>query len=168
VELVLEDGTGIVTANAYATVDEVTDILSVNIHSKWSLLDPDSQKNLVIWATRILDERVRWYGTKTFETSGTAFPRVGVRDRENNPIDDNLVPRQVKIATAVLADHLTAGNPDAVDSASNLKGLKVDVIELDFDPKLAVNKFPPELMLILAGLGQGNFGRHGPKRIIKH
>jgi hypothetical protein len=31
------------------------------------------------------------------------------------------VPRQVKVAVAVLADHLIAGNPDAVNSGSNIK-----------------------------------------------
>lgn len=167
-ELVPEDGTGVVTANAYATVAEVIDILSTNIHSKFGVLDPDSQKNLVIWASRILDERMRWFGSKTFETSGLAWPRVGMRDREGIAIDDNVVPKAVKVAVAVLADHLIAGNPDAVNSASNLKGIKADVVELQFDPLLTVAKYPSELPLILANLGYGTWGRGGPKRIIKH
>lgn len=166
--LVLEDGTGVVTANAYATVDEIGAILDSNIHSTWALLDPDSQEKLVIWATRLLDERMKWFGHKTYPTSGLAWPRAGTRDRENTPIDDNLVPRQVKVAVAVLADHLIAGNPDAVNTASNLSLIKADVVELKFDPTLAVAKYPIELSLILDGLGYGTWGRSGAKRIIKH
>lgn len=165
---VVEDGTGIVLANAYAEVVEVDAILSTNIHSKWSLIDPADQEKLIAWATRILDERVRWFGKKTHDTSGLAWPRTGAKDREGLPIDDNVVPKAVKVAVAVLADHLALGNPDAVNSASNLTGLKVDVIELEFDANLHVNKFPPELTLILAGLGHASWGRNGPKRIIKH
>jgi hypothetical protein len=166
--MVVEDGTGQVLANAYATVEEVDAILASNIHSGWTILDPTTKENLIVWATRLLDERVRWNGKKTHDTSGLAFPRTGVRDREGIAIDDNVVPKQVKVAVAVLADHLIAGNPDAVNTASNLKGLKVDVIELDFDAKLTVAKYPAELSLILEGLGRGTWGRSGPKRIIKH
>lgn len=166
--LVIEDGTGVVTANAYASVAEIDAILVTNIHSGWSVLDPTSKENLVIWATRILDERMKWFGTKTFPTSGLAWPRAGTKDREDYPIDDNLVPKPVKVAVAVLCDHLIAGNPDAVNTASNLKEIKADVVQLNFDPTLAVAKYPVELNLILAGLGYGSWGRSGPKRIIKH
>jgi hypothetical protein len=166
--LVAEDGTGVVTANAYATVVEIDAILTTNIHSGWGVLDPTSKENLIIWATRILDERMRWFGHKTHQTSGLAWPRYGVKDKEQFLIDDNVVPKAVKVAVAVLADHLIAGNPDAVNSASNLKELKVDVVQLNFDPNLTVAKYPVELTLILDGLGYGSWGRSGPKRIIKH
>lgn len=166
--MVVEDGTGIVLANAYAEVAEITAILDSNIHSKWSVVDPASQEKLIVWASRILDERVRWNGKKTHDTSGLAWPRYGVRDREGTPIDDNVVPKAVKVAVAVLCEHLITGNPDVVNNASNLKGLKVDVVELEFDPLIYVNKWPQELALILTGLGNGMWGRGGPKRIIKH
>jgi hypothetical protein len=68
----------------------------------------DSPRGLVIWATRVLDERVKWFGQKVFQTSGLAWPRAGVKDKEGFPIDDNLVPHPVKVAVAVLAEHLVA------------------------------------------------------------
>lgn len=166
--LVAEDGSGVVLANAYATVAEITAILDSNIHSKWAVLDPDSQERLVVWASRLIDERVKWFGAKMHSTSGLAWPRTGTKDKEGTPIDDNVVPRQVKVAVAVLADHLIAGNPDAVNTGSNLSLIKADVVELKFDPTLAVAKYPIELNLILDGLGYGSWGRSGPKRIIKH
>jgi hypothetical protein len=166
--LVLEDGTGVVTANAYATVAEIAAILSSNIHSTWMAMDQDSQEKLVIWATRVLDERVKWFGQKSHQTSGLAWPRAGTKDKEGYPIDDNLVPRQVKVAVAVLAEHLVAGNPDVVDTTANKKMVKVDVVELEFDPRITNRKWPAEVDLIIEGLGYGTFGRGGPKRIIKH
>lgn len=168
-DLLVEDGTGLVTANAYATVAEVDALLSVNIASKWSLIiDQTAKAALVMWATRILDERVRWFGCKMYPTSGTAWPRQGVRDGEGFPIDDNLVPRQVKLATAVMAEHLINGNPEIVNTASNLTSLQVDVIALKFDVTLFVAKYPREISYIIAGLGRFSNGRGGPKFIIKH
>lgn len=168
-DIVVEDGTGIVTANAYATVEEVDDILSVNIHSQWPAIASEATKaNLIIWASRLLDERVRWYGHKTYKSSGMAWPRTCVRDKEGCLIDDDIVPQQVKIATAILADQLLAGNPEAVNTASNLTMLQVDVIVLKFDVYAFKEKFTSELSYILYGLGVTSFGRGGPKRIIKH
>ncbi len=166
--LVLEDGSGVVTANAYATVEEVTAILTTNIHSGWGVLDPTTQENLIIWASRVLDERMKWFGTKMYPTSGLAWPRAGTKDREGFPIDDNVVPKPVKDAIAVLCDLLIAGNPDAVTGSDNLKTIKADVVELQFDPNITPRKWPAELSLILSGLGYGSWGRSGPKRIIKH
>jgi hypothetical protein len=167
--LVLEDGTGVVTANAYATVAEVDAILAVNIHSKWSLVtDNATKESLIQWASRILDERVRWNGRKTHHTSGLAWPRVCVRDREDTPIDDNVVPRAVKVAVAILADHLLSGDPELANTGSNITQLQVDVVFLKFDARLAPQRYPPELTAILKGLGWLSFGTGGPKRIIKH
>lgn len=167
--IVVEDGTGLVTANAYASVAEVDEILGTNIHAKWNLLtDPATKEKLIEWATRILDERVRWFGKKTFPTSGLAWPRIGVRDRENLLIDDNVVPHAVKVATAVLAEHLIAADPEVANASNNLTMMQVDVIILKFDANIIAQKYPPELGFILRDLGWVSFGRGGPKRIIKH
>lgn len=167
--LVVEDGTGVVTANAYATVAEVDEILAVNIHSKWSLIsDPDTKENLVQWASRILDERVKWHGKKMHQTSGMAWPRTGAKDREGDCIDDNVVPLPVKVAVAELADHLLGGDPETANSGSNITSLQVDVVMLRFDAHLSAERWPPNLAAILYGLGYMSFGRGGPKRIIKH
>ena len=166
-EIFVEDGTGLVTANAYASLAEVDNLLSVNIHSKWSLLDDQTAKeNLIMWATRLLDQRVRWYGHKTHATSGLAWPRTGVRDKDRHCVEDDIVPKQVKLATAILAEHLLAGNPEAVNSGSNITALQVDVIALKFDTNKTPDKYPVELRYILDGLGFMSFGRGGPKRII--
>lgn len=167
--LVVEDGTGVVTANAYASVAEVDEILAINIHSKWSLLsDAATKEKLIQWASRILDERVKWHGSKTHATSGLSWPRTGVKDREGVAIDDDVVPTAVKVAVAELADHLLAGDPETANSGSNITTLQVDVIMIKFDARLDAERFPPNLAHILYGLGYMTFGRGGPKRIIKH
>ncbi|UIS25208.1 virion structural protein [Erythrobacter phage vB_EliS-L02] len=168
--LVVEDGTGVVTANGYATVAEIDEILSYQATSSggWTPLDETAKGNLIIWASQILDQRVRWEGRKLHETSGLAWPRCGVIDREGFPVDEDVVPTAVKQAVAVLANHLITFNPNEVNENANLTMLQADVITLKFDPYADVYKFPDMIGFILRGLGWVSMGRGGPKRIIKH
>ncbi|ARK07411.1 hypothetical protein LAV_00011 [Sphingobium phage Lacusarx] len=167
-DLILENGTGVVNANAYLTTEEADEILEVNIHSNWTIADEETKEKLIIWATRLLEERVQWFGKKMFPTAWLSWPRCGARDREGYMLQDDIVPRQVKIATALLADHLLAGNPELVNSSSNLTSLKADVVELKFDAKLRVEKYPTEVKFALDGLGRVSMGRGGPKFIVRH
>lgn len=167
VALVVEDGTGLPTANAFATVAEADDILSVNPHSTWVVVDPTVKANLIIWATRLLIERTKWKGCKRYENSGTPFPRTHLRDRDCVPITDSDVPQQVKVATALLADYLSATDPTTVNSASNLTDLQVDVVKLSFDARLKPDRWPTAVKAALIPIGQF-FAGGGPKFIIKH
>lgn len=168
-EVVVEDGTGVVTANSYLTVAEADAILEYMIHATaWQEANLVTREKLLIWASEILDVRTTWFGQKTHETSGLAWPRTGVRDREGLLIEDNVVPQQVKTATAILANHLVGNDPNEVNSQSNLEMIQADVVMLRFDPRLRVEKFPQMVSTTIAGLGRGNFGFGGPKHIVKH
>ena len=169
VEVVVEDGTGVVTANSYVTVEEADAILEYMIHATaWHSADLVLKEKLVVWATEILDIRTTWKGCKTHETSGLAWPRTGVYNSEHILIADNSVPKEVKTATSILANHLIGNDPNEVNSQSNLEMIQADVVVLRFDPRLRVEKFPQMVSLTIAGLGRGNFGFGGPKHIVKH
>jgi hypothetical protein len=77
-DIVVEDGTGLPTANAYLSVAEADDILSTNIYATaWAALDDTTKASILMWATRLLDERVKWHGRKYHATAGLAWPRIG-------------------------------------------------------------------------------------------
>jgi hypothetical protein len=164
--LVEEDGTGLPTANAFATVDEVDAILEVNPHSTWSAVDPTVKANLIMWATRLLIERVKWRGTKRFPNAGTPFPRKNLIDREDLPVTDDDVPVQVKTATAYLADYLSQTDPTTVNSASNLTELTADVVTLKFDDQLKPARWPVSVRAALYPIGVFS-ANGGPRYIIK-
>jgi len=169
-DIIVEDGTGLPTANSYIAVADAVDLLSTNMYATFGTLDPTVQANLLMWASRVLDERVRWHGHKFQPTSGLAWPRFNVRDREGCHIDWDVVPQAVKTATAILANHfVTAGaDPDAADTTINLTSLKVDVISFTYDPKILKERWTPEIQYILDGLGWVSMGRGGPKYIVRH
>lgn len=165
VMLVVEDGTGLPTANAFCTAAEADDLLSTNPHSLWSLVDPDVKDNLLIWATTLLIERTRWKGKKKYPTSGTPFPRSCLYDYDHLLILDSVVPQKVKRATALLAEYLSTTDPTIVNSSSNLKKLKADVVELDFDSQQHPSRWPPSIRMAL--LPFGDFAAAGPRFIKK-
>ena len=169
VEVVVEDGTGVVTANSYLTTQEADAILEYMIHADaWHAADLVLKQKMVIWASEILDTRTSWNGCKVHETSGLAWPRSGVRNKDNVLIEDNVVPREVKVATAILANHIIGNNPNEVNSQSNLEMIQADVVALRFDPRLRVEKYPEMVGLTIAALGRSKFGFGGPKYIRKH
>ena len=130
--IVVEDGTGLPTANAFASVETVDAILELNIHSNWELAGENKEK-LIGWATRLLNQHVRWFGTRKYETSGTPFPRSNLRNDDGGFYPDDAIPSELEEATAILADFLLTTDPTVVNSASNLKQIDVDVISLRFD-----------------------------------
>jgi hypothetical protein len=166
-DIIVEDGTGIVIANSYLSTDEADDLLSINIHSTWATLVDDDKEKLLMYATRVLDERCRWNGVKTFPTSGLAWPRMRVRDKEGNLVEDNIVPLAVKYATAVLANHLITNNPEVANTSANLTQIEVDVIRIKFDVYKATEKYPDEIKFILDGLGTFRSGKRTTGRIQK-
>lgn len=168
-EIVVEDGTGIVTANAYATLEEIDEINSYRVGSSWNnLTDDEMKENLIIWATNIVDYRVKWFGKKTHATQGLAWPRTGTRDCEGTCIDDNVVPKQVKEVVAILANHLIDGDPEAADTSSKITMIQADVVVIKFDPYAPEYKFPNGIDNILRCLGRVSMGRGGPKFIVKY
>lgn len=164
-DLVVEDGTGLPTANCFCTVEEADEILEVNPHSTWAALAEATKEKVLIWATRLLTEKTKWRGKKRYENAGTPFPRCGLVDADGIEITDEDVPKQVKVATALLADYLSTTDPTTVNSASNLKELEVDVIRLAFDNLDRPSRWPSSVKFALGTIGTFLTGK-GPKYII--
>lgn len=168
VTMVVEDGTGLPLANSLCSVEDATDILSVNPHSGWADYTDPVKEGLLIWATRLICERARWKGKRVSETSGTPFPRSGLYDQDRVYFPDDEVPQPVKVAVATLADFLGTFDPTAPNTSSNIKRLDVDVISLQFDLGVAPEKWPSTIPTILRDIAYISLGKNGGKRIIKH
>ena len=76
----VEDGSVVDGANSYATIAEADDYYAVdsNFFATWDALADADKEKLLAWGTRILDQRVRWNGSKTDTTSSLRWPRSGV------------------------------------------------------------------------------------------
>lgn len=157
---VVEDGSGLPDATSYLSVGEADDILAMNIHvsSDWAALDTADKERLLAWASRYLDERTKWRGRRMSEDSGLRWPRLGVIDRDGNLIPDDVIPRQLKVATAEMARYLRAEDRTVERDQDGLARLKADVIELEFREGYALPKVPEHMQYLLAGLGAVSTG----------
>jgi len=120
--LVVEDGTGLSTAESYVSVaDADTFIKSEPRGEDWLDLDTGDKEKFLRQAARILDLECDWIGSPTSETQALAWPRVNAR-RQDPPTyetvtgytnlltgfyyPDDEVPREVVRANAVMARYL--------------------------------------------------------------
>lgn len=159
--LVLETGAGLTTANSYVSTTEAGDYFAVDrvFAATWDAYA--TQEELLQWASRVLDQKVRWRGAKSVAASGLRWPRQGMIDRDGNVVDDNVIPVQVKQATLEMAKYLLTNDPTTGQNVNYLKMLRVDVVELMWQDKTGQSTLPAIINEILVGFG--SIANGGPR-----
>jgi len=151
----VEDGTGLSESNSYVSVLDADDYYSVDPYFAitWSALLTVAKQNLLAWATRVLDQKVVWEGTKTVDASALRWPRSGLVDRDGIEIVENIIPLQVVQATLELAKHLNASDITSSQDIEFLKHIRIDVLELDYQENVGQPALPSQINAILEPLG---------------
>lgn len=159
-DLVLETGSGVVGANSYADVAFANDYFSGHpfLADAWTETDSVKRAGLLIWGSQQIDLQFNWYGRRSTANQGMDWPRVGVRDRYDVLISQNVVPLRVKQAACEMAFFLTKGDPFAPPASAGLEELRIDVIDLKFGGSVAPRPVPPAALALLRGLGEYAFG----------
>lgn len=166
VDMVVEDGTGLSNANSYVTTTEAEDYLSVKSATAFALWDAElEQENYLMWATRLLDQRANFQGSKSVSTSALRWPRTGVRDRDGISLAYDEIPPAIKAAVIEIAFNLVSKAVDpsapAADPTGALKRVKADVVEVEYVQGSATpgsDYFPFGINEILSGLGSISTG----------
>lgn len=110
--LVVEDGTGLSTADSYISETDadtyVTNYLGGD--AGWTAADTATREQALREATRYLDitYQRRWKGIRLNETMSLDWPRQSVLDEDEYLIDDATVPQRVKDATVEMAVRVLA------------------------------------------------------------
>lgn len=140
---------GAANANSYATVAEATEYfgLRIPLTPPWDPTD-DVAGRALITATRVLDTLAvarkrlvrpdtsrrtngefyymvgrKWMGLPTTTIQVLAWPRIGMKDRNGNDIPSNVIPKELKEATAELAGQLEQGDR-TLDNAVLTQGIR--------------------------------------------
>lgn len=153
--ITVEDGTVVTGANSYVSVafaDAYFDF-DLNFSATWAGLTTDEKEDSLKWATRVLDQKVRWNGVKTTETSPLRWPRSGVVDRDDVTIDDNEIPLQLKEVTCEVAKFLQTTDATTSQGGDALKAIVVDVIELQYQDGATQPVTPPLFNQLLRNIG---------------
>ena len=81
--LVVEDGTGLVNADSYDSVENIGAHLSATGYAApWRNFSTPRKEDLARAATRFIDGSFNFRGSILKETQARAFPRKDLRDRE--------------------------------------------------------------------------------------
>ncbi len=116
VTLVVEDGTGLNTANSYASLAEADAYIESKLGSSawgtWSTKSESDRIVALIQATQYLDAQYdgQWRGSRANETQALAWPRASVEDDDGYAVDDDVVPQKLKDACCEMAYRSAAGD----------------------------------------------------------
>jgi hypothetical protein len=154
------------TANAYLDVEEATVLLQGRLDIEaWYAPDPQEAVTLparreaaLIWATRLLDLQVGWYGQPATLTQALAWPQYGQTDQYGRPLDPTRVPLDIQYATAVYALTLLAGVTGAETGIEpGIKSKRMGETEIVYKdnvaPPASTTAMPSEVRLLLRRYG---------------
>lgn len=124
-------------SNSYLTVEEADAYWEAHLYADaWNDTDKEAA---VIWATRVMDASFVWTGQAATATQALGWPREGMYTRNGFPIANDVIPVDLKNATAELAGQLAASNLTETNEAARagLTKLKVGPVELGWTDRAA-------------------------------
>lgn len=153
--IIVEVGTVVASANSYVSVAFADTYFEIdeNFTVTWSAMTTGEKETRLRWATRVLDQKVVWKGTKTTETSSLRWPRTGLYDRDGISVDTDEMPLQLLQVTCELAKFLEGTDPTTSQGGDALKRIAVDVVEIEYQDGATQPEAPPILNQLLRGLG---------------
>ena len=118
--IVVEDGTGLATADSYLSIAGMTAYVAAYMRSStvWSAASTTEQEEWLREGTQALNALFarRWRGIKVLQTQSLDFPRIGIVDDDGFSVLSTTVP--VRIANACAEMTWRAANVGGVDLAT--------------------------------------------------
>ena len=137
-------------ANSYISVSDADTYHETRLHvSDWTSASSDEKAAALVWATRLLDEKIEWVGSQTDEDGALRWPRENVYDKDGNELDDETIPTWLAYATAEYARYLAAE-----DDTSGFKKIKVGSLEIQPLPSDRTGTVPSSVWSMIKYYGQ--------------
>ena len=150
---------GASNANTYCTIAEANAFFDLSPYPGiWTAVGTtdDQRCRALVTATRLLDEQWDWFGYATTLTQRLLWPRAGMIDRKMNSVPIDVLPEDLKIATALLAKTLLDSDVTA-DNAVNTQGIsrvKAGPVEVEFKETIGAKILPDEVIFMLDHFGR--------------
>ena len=104
--IVVEDGTGLATADSYISVADASAYLAnYGEETAFDALTTPDQENALKIGTRWMDTSYggKWDGSRKYEVQALDWPRVNVEDFDGYAVASTSVPLHITYATALIA-----------------------------------------------------------------
>lgn len=118
-------------------------------------LTPSAKEKALIWATRLLDNLLEWYGTRKEDDQALRWPRYGVLDRDGDEYDYDTVPADIEKATAELALELLGRNLFATPEllGQGFSEAQVGSLKVKVDKTQTEQAVPDNILAMVSHLG---------------
>lgn len=97
---VVEDGSGIVEANSYVSVESANEYYTLRAYTDWASFPLTTKQAALVQASLYIDTQYDWRGITEFEDQGLNFPRTGITSPRGEAVTG--VPNAIKRATLEL------------------------------------------------------------------
>ncbi len=152
--LVLDATVGGSLANAYVNVAAADLYFEARLHAEaWHALTTLVKTQALIWATRLIDERVAFFGAPATTGQALRCPRVGLLDRDGRTIASSVLPLDLQHATCELARWLTLSDRTAEPDTAEYAEVTVGALSVTFNPVGRVGLLPALVADMLAPYG---------------
>jgi hypothetical protein len=140
-------------SDSFITVATADTYFSNHLYSStWDAGSTANKEKALKMATRILDEKCAWSGTRATSTQALGWGRTDVY-YDGISVSSTTIPVQIANATAEFAGHLLAKDLTVNAEGKGLSSIKVGDIELDFDKSDTAGVMPDIVQEMLRGWG---------------
>lgn len=120
--------------NSYITEDDADLYFEDRNHvDAWDSLD--NKEKALVSASQILDWYMTWKGYKADGEQPMQWPRTGVIRKDGTEVADDIIPRDVKVATCELALSSIDDDRTSDDSLAGISKVKVSSLMIQADEK---------------------------------
>jgi hypothetical protein len=146
-ELVIEDGTGVATANSYVSLDDANAYIDTQLRrTGWDQAD-DAKSQALAAAFGEID-RLAWKGEVSIYGQPHEFPRMWLRvaNRERQYLDEKAIPTFVKEFQIELARALLMADIDRLFDAGRPLSQRMGNTSTTFDATRPRTRIPAHLL----------------------
>lgn len=155
--LIVEDGTGLATADSYVSEADATAYFADRgSPTAWTGASSANREAALRYATAWLDGRYRWVGAVVRSTQALRWPRCSAEDDEGRLLASNTVPQRVKDATCEAAlSHLSNALNATLERGGEIEREKVGPLETVYRSGAPAETTLPHVDRLLRGLRVG-------------
>jgi len=150
---IVEDGTGLATANSYVSVAYADDFHSDRGNTSWASATTATQQAALIKATDYVESNYTIItGSVLVSTQALQWPRIMAIDRNGFILDSASVPRVVKDAACILALVVADGTDINAPIERTTKREQAGPVEVEYTDNAAARTIYAEVNGLLRGL----------------
>jgi len=141
------------SSDSFCTLAEANTYFTNKLYSTtWDASSTADREKALKQATRILDEKIAWTGTRATSTQALGWGRTDVY-YDGITVSSTAIPKQIINATSEFAGHLLEKDTTINAEGKGLNSLSVGDITLDFDKQDTAGVMPDIVQEMLRGWG---------------